>query len=132
MQRLGERDARQRRQHKGQPHSHRAGRVLPCTRTCRAPWGGGDSAVHRLIVEEFARATRAVLAITGQTELLDNNPVIQSSISERNPDTDRINALQVELIARCRETESGDDRQQLQMLVLLSLNALAAAMQSTG
>ena len=64
--------------------------------------------------------TRAVLAITGQDRLLDNNPVIQQSILERNGDTDVINALQVELLRRWRE--SGED-QDLKTLILLSVNA---------
>ena len=79
---------------------------------------------------EFDAAERAVLRITGQRALLDNNPVIQQSIRERNSDTDIINALQVELLRRWRL----DDRpgQELQSLIHLSVNALAAAMQSTG
>lgn len=97
-----------------------------------AAYGRGESVVQTAVREEFERARRAVLAITGQEELLDNNRVIQASISERNPDTDMINTLQVELIHRCRETPEGPERERLQMLVLLSVNALAAAMQSTG
>ena len=54
--------------------------------------------------------------------------MIQRSIAERNPDTDLINALQVELLRRTRE----DDDPTLVALVMLSVNALAAAMQSTG
>ena len=88
-----------------------------------------DQTLHRSLVDEFRRAERAVLAITGQDRLLDNNPVIQQSILERNGDTDVINALQVELLRRWRE--SGED-QDLKTLILLSVNALAAAMQSTG
>jgi phosphoenolpyruvate carboxylase len=70
-----------------------------------------------------------VLAITGQENLLDNNKVIQQSIHERNSDTDIINALQVELLRRWRQDR---DDQTLNTLILLSVNALAAAMQSTG
>ena len=81
--------------------------------------------------QEFARARRVVLAITGQNEILDNNPVIQRSIAERNPDTDLINALQVELLRRWR-TASEKERVALGPIVMLSVNALAAAMQSTG
>ena len=89
----------------------------------------GDIGIHQTLVDEFQRAKQAVLAITGQERLLDNNPVIQQSILERNGDTDLINALQVELLRRWREGgEDGD----LKTLILLSVNALAAAMQSTG
>ncbi|MDQ7012284.1 MAG: phosphoenolpyruvate carboxylase [Planctomycetota bacterium] len=105
---------------------------LPVARAYSRP---GSEALD-LVVAEFARARAAVLAVTGQAELLDNNPVIQRSIHERNPDTDLINALQIELMHRCREAgpgaESAPERERLQQLMLLSINALAAAMQSTG
>lgn len=81
---------------------------------------------------EFDRTERIVLAITGQSALLDNNPVIQQSIVERNPDTDLINALQVELLGRWRRETEADRRRDIAGLVMLSVNALAAAMQSTG
>lgn len=97
-------------------------------------------AFHDRLAREYALAERAILAITGQRALLDNNPVIQRSIHERNPDTDAINALQVELLRRWRESpgamgatrDAGDDGARLRRLILLSVNALAAAMQSTG
>ncbi len=69
--------------------------------------------------------------MAAQQRLLDNNPVIQQSIRERNPDTDVINALQVELLRRWREADE-PERDTLRPLILLSVNALAAAMQSTG
>lgn len=81
--------------------------------------------------QEFARARKVVLAITGQKEILDNNQVIQRSIAERNPDTDLINALQVELLRRWRSAGE-EERVALGPIVMLSVNALAAAMQSTG
>jgi phosphoenolpyruvate carboxylase len=102
-----------------------------------ARWYAGDAGerFHDLLSSEFARSERAILTITGQAALLDNNPVIQQSIRERNPDTDAINALQVELLRRLRESgsvASSTDTERLRRLMLLSVNALAAAMQSTG
>ena len=90
---------------------------------------GCDQQLHQRLTEEFQRTEQAVLAITGQEHLLDNNKVIQQSIRERNGDTDVINALQVDLLRRWREDK---DDQALNTLILLSVNALAAAMQSTG
>ena len=98
-----------------------------------ARWYAGPeaAALHGRLADEFDRAERAILAVTGQQALLDNNPVIQQSIRERNPDTDVINALQVELLRRWR-TASEAEQPALRALILLSVNALAAAMQSTG
>ncbi len=90
-----------------------------------APW------LSAQIRKEFEKAERVVLSVTGQERLLDNSPVIQRSIDERNPDTDVINALQVELLRRWRD-DPEDRRPELQSLIMLSVNALAAAMQSTG
>lgn len=87
---------------------------------------------HRCLTDEFYRAERAVLAITGQSALLDNNKVIQQSIRDRNGDTDVINALQVDLLRRWRERNDAAEHDALNSLILLSVNALAAAMQSTG
>ena len=97
-----------------------------------AGYGPRESTIHALVTAEYSRARRAVLEVTGQRELLDNNRVIQASIAERNPDTDLINTVQVELIERARETPAGEERRAVERLAQLSVNALAAAMQSTG
>jgi phosphoenolpyruvate carboxylase len=81
-----------------------------------------------MLTTDFALARRAVLEITGQQELLDNNAVIQRSIIERNVDADALNVIQIELLRRNREAEDP----LIQRLILLSVNGLAAAMQSTG
>lgn len=98
-----------------------------------ATWYAGEDgqAFHTRLADEFARTEAAILSITGQDALLDNNPVIQASIRERNPNTDIINALQVELLRRWRAADP-EEQGSLRTLVLLSVNALAAAMQSTG
>ncbi|MGH7477684.1 MAG: phosphoenolpyruvate carboxylase [Longimicrobiales bacterium] len=96
----------------------------------------GDEHVHALIAAEFARARAAILRVTGQRELLDDSPVIQKSIALRNPYTDVLNLLQVELLRRWRETDvianASDRRDALRELLFLSINGIAAAMQSTG
>jgi phosphoenolpyruvate carboxylase len=75
-----------------------------------ARWYAGNTGagLHDQLAAEFARAEQAILAITGQAALLDNNPVIQQSIRQRNPDTDAINALQVELLRRWRGASAED------------------------
>lgn len=96
-----------------------------------ALYGDASTTQHRRIAEEFARTERIVLDITGQQRLLDNNPVIQAAIDARNPYTDVINLLQLELIERFQRAKE-KDRDALKSTIFLSINGLAAAMQSTG
>jgi phosphoenolpyruvate carboxylase len=86
---------------------------------------------HARIEDEFRRAREAILAITGQEELLDSNAVIQKSIALRNPYTDVLNLLQVELMRRRREAD-GERAAGLDTLLFQSINGIAAAMQATG
>lgn len=94
--------------------------------------GDGAGVWHDRIAEEFARARTALLAITGHAELLDSNPVIQKSIAVRNPYTDVLNLLQIELIRRRREEGDGPRGEGLDALLFQSINGIAAAMQATG
>ena len=86
---------------------------------------------HDRIAEDFRKAERAILAITGQRRLLDNSPVIQRSIRLRNPYTDVLNLLQIELIRRYRAADD-EGRERLRDALFLSINGIAAAVQSTG
>ncbi|HEM45709.1 MAG TPA: phosphoenolpyruvate carboxylase, partial [Alphaproteobacteria bacterium] len=95
---------------------------------------GGPGRFHRRIAAEYEDARTAILRITGREELLENEPVIRKSILLRNPYTDVLNLLQLELLRRYRhaESEDGDDGAWLQGAIFHSINGLAAAMQSTG
>jgi phosphoenolpyruvate carboxylase len=101
---------------------------------CYARLAEGDSGgtdFHAVIEEDYGAARAAILAVTGADELLDHAPVIRKSIRLRNPYTDVLNLLQIELLTRYRdapETEGDELRQAL----FLSINGIAAAMQSTG
>jgi phosphoenolpyruvate carboxylase len=87
---------------------------------------------HDTIAEDYEQAERAILQITGQDALFDNSPVLKKSIRLRNPYTDVLNLLQVELMQRYRATEDEGQQEALGEALLLSLNGIAAAMQSTG
>ena len=50
------------------------------------------------------RATAAVLAVTGHREPVETTPVLRRSIDVRNPYVDPINLVQIELLARLRQT----------------------------
>ena len=96
-----------------------------------ALYGGLDSVMHQRITDEYKRTEAVVLNITHQSRLLDNNPVIQAAIDARNPYTDVINMAQLEMIRRYRRGDAGDQKQR-KSTIFLSINGLAAAMQSTG
>jgi phosphoenolpyruvate carboxylase len=87
---------------------------------------------HDTIADDYERAEDAILRITGQEALFDNSPVLQKSIRLRNPYTDVLNLLQVELLDRYRAADVPDEQDALGEALLLSLNGIAAAMQSTG
>jgi phosphoenolpyruvate carboxylase len=76
----------------------------------------------------LARAIACVLAITGDTDLLESNPVIRRSIDVRNPYVDPINLVQVELLRRVR---AGGDPQ-AQDALMITINGIAAGMRNAG
>ena len=86
---------------------------------------------HERIKQDFVLAREALLCITVQSELLDTSPVIQKSIELRNPYTDVLNLLQIELLKRHRAA-SDAEKEKLKQLLFLSINGIAAAMQTTG
>ncbi len=79
--------------------------------------------------ERLERATQVVLQITGQTRLLDGNPVLQRSIDVRNPYIDPINLVQTEVL--CRLRKNADDARLLDAM-LVTVNGIAAGMRNTG
>jgi phosphoenolpyruvate carboxylase len=90
-----------------------------------------QGSIHEKIRRDFQDAEEAIRQITGFSSLMENAPVIQKSIDLRNPYTDVLNLLQIELIERYRSAKE-DEKQQLRDLLFLSINGIAAAMQSTG
>jgi len=86
---------------------------------------------HDIIAAEFEKIRSAVLKITGQERLLDNHTAIQQSIVLRNPYTDVLNLIQVELLKRWA-ADAEEQSIPLRQALFLSINGIAAAMQSTG
>lgn len=83
------------------------------------------------IRDEQQRTVKAILRLTDRAELMAHAPVVGRSIDDRNPWTDVLNLAQIELLKRYRD--AGDDaREDLRGVLQASINAIAAAMQSTG
>jgi phosphoenolpyruvate carboxylase len=96
-----------------------------------AALGAGGEAMFDAIHSEFNRARAALLIVTDRRTLLDQSPVIAASIAIRNPWTDVLNLIQIELLRRANAASS-TQRAELEPAILASINGIAAAMQSTG
>jgi phosphoenolpyruvate carboxylase len=86
--------------------------------------------LHEQLAEAYNNTVKAVLDVTALPKLLDMNHVVQHSIAFRNPFTLLLNLIQVVLLKRWKERESDD--KELRHALFLSINGVAAAMQSTG
>jgi phosphoenolpyruvate carboxylase len=78
---------------------------------------------------EWQASIDALLAITGQNELLDGNPLLKRSIRNRFPYLDPLNHVQIELLRRHRTGET-DDR--VQRGIHLTINGIAAGLRNSG
>ncbi|MDR3411257.1 MAG: phosphoenolpyruvate carboxylase [Formivibrio sp.] len=81
------------------------------------------------IRQGWQRTLDAVLAITGNDALLDDNPVLQRSLANRLPYLDPLNHLQVDLLKRMR---AGDASEEVQHAVHLTINGVAAGLRNSG
>ena len=86
-----------------------------------------------MLEQEFERTRACVLAVTGQTALLETNPVLEHSIRLRNPYVDPLSLLQVQLLRRKRargpgaEADAGLDR-----AITATINGISAGLRNTG
>ena len=85
--------------------------------------------VFEMLREEFLRTERVILAITGQTDLLENNPVLYRSIRLRNPYVDPMSLIQVDLLRRKR---TGVQDNKLDYALAATINGIAAGLHNTG
>ena len=81
------------------------------------------------IVDEHQRTIRMHKLITGQDDLLADNPSLARSVFNRFPYLEPLNHLQVELLRRYR---SGDDDELVQRGILLTMSGLATALRNSG
>jgi phosphoenolpyruvate carboxylase len=78
---------------------------------------------------EFHRTRESILAITGQSELLENNQVLARSIRLRNPYVDPISLIQVDLLRRKR---AGDNSDAINRALSATINGISAGLRNTG
>ncbi|MCR9075034.1 MAG: phosphoenolpyruvate carboxylase, partial [bacterium] len=92
----------------------------------------GGAAMFERIHAEYLRAREAILDATGNDDLMAHSPVVGRSILERNPMTDVLHLTQIELLNRYRSASDDQTRAEIAPYIQASINAIAAAMQSTG
>ncbi|MBT8132361.1 MAG: phosphoenolpyruvate carboxylase, partial [Gammaproteobacteria bacterium] len=79
---------------------------------------------------DFEATVDVVLQIKDSEQLLDDDRSLQRSIRLRNPYTDPISMLQVDLLRRWRETDCSDP--ELLDALFASVRGVAQALQNTG
>lgn len=89
-------------------------------------WGG--------IEAEHARSLKEVLLITGETELLDHDPVLRQTFGIRDSYLDPISYLQVSLLRRHREDAANgiEEDPRRERALLLTVNGVATGLRNTG
>lgn len=87
------------------------------------------TSIFERIRHEWQATVDALLAITGQAELLADNPLLKRSIRNRFPYLDPLNHVQVELLRRHRE--QGDD-ERIRLGIHISINGVAAGLRNSG
>jgi phosphoenolpyruvate carboxylase len=83
---------------------------------------------------EHERTVREVLAVTGQQQLVGDNPLLAQTLQVRDAYLDPISSLQVTLLRRSREArEAGREiDSELRQALLLTVNGVAAGLRNTG
>jgi phosphoenolpyruvate carboxylase len=87
---------------------------------------------HRVfdkILAEHDRSIAMLKAITGQDDLLADNPALARSVFNRFPYLEPLNHLQVELL---RQYRSGATDERVQRGILLTMSGLATALRNSG
>ncbi|WP_309611474.1 phosphoenolpyruvate carboxylase, partial [Sphingomonas sp.] len=86
-------------------------------------------AIFGRIQDGWQRTHDCLLAISGQSHLLENKPALDSSIRLRLPYIEPLNLLQIELIKRHR---AGETDARISEGIQLSINAIATALRNSG
>ncbi len=100
---------------------------------------GGRDDLTALVLAQYDLTRRLLLEVTGHARLLANRPVLSRAVTLRDPYVDALSYLQLRALAELRAGPVPDgapgepgERDQLERLLLLSVNGVAAGLQNTG
>jgi phosphoenolpyruvate carboxylase len=85
--------------------------------------------VYASFEAEYRRTVSAVLVITRQSGLLENNQVLARSIKLRNPYVDPMHLIQVDLLRRKR---AGEDTPEVNRAIAATISGISAGLRNTG
>ena len=88
--------------------------------------------IEALIEEEYQRTRDAILAISGQSDLMSRARVVRNTVEFRNPMVEPLSKLQVMLMDRWESLSDEEKEGTWREAMLQSIAGIAAAMQSTG
>ncbi len=90
--------------------------------------------VYSTLLAEFELTQRMVLAVLGQSTLLQTNTVLEHSIRLRNPYVDPMSLIQVELLRRKRAilATGATASPELDRAITATINGISAGLRNTG
>lgn len=89
-------------------------------------------AIFPLIRAEWERTVKAVLSVIESQEILGNRPHLLATVHRRNPYVDVLSHTQIELRKRLLAASSDREREQLLAALFITINGIAAGLQSAG
>lgn len=84
------------------------------------------------IRQEWQLTIDMLFAITGQTKLLQENPLLDRSIQNRFPYLDPINHMQVELMRQYRAQDENEQDEKILRGLQLTINGISAGLRNSG
>jgi phosphoenolpyruvate carboxylase len=88
--------------------------------------------IQAKIEDEHERTCQAILAITGEREILENSKVVRSTVFFRNPAVMPLSILQVALMNKWPSLSDEERASEWREAMLQTIAGIAAGMQSTG
>jgi phosphoenolpyruvate carboxylase len=88
--------------------------------------------IFTTIHEEYRRTVAEILAITGESTLLEAQPGLSRTLAVRDTYLEPLHHLQVALLAQYRELPRGTQDEKLERALLVTVNGIAAGLRNTG